>query len=677
MRLRALFIAAFLFTSLPFAARADGDLVNAFSITQPLAHAQDLLRLPALARLLDRATGKSASSGPSLADMQMGLAATAPMWPRELAFGMSSAGYAQVGGLARTFMLASLCKGAVDAGTRGKKELPPLQKALAAELKALRLPPLVVTATFADAAGAKQVAASILEALRPSLAEANVKIVSAGDASGVKLRLGTFFPGPQMKSMVQAFEWVSGPRDPQAKTLGAALAAVEAEAWIAVEGTKVVITVGPRQPGKAPIVPAPPQRLAPGTLLASASTEIKPLRAIVGDLRALWAKWENSAAAAQTRKDDDTDMLGDLPRLARELERWGDRREGWAWVDRGLHALYREVGAPPSTPLASEPIAALLPADAIAVDVDARENLGDRLSSSFERVEDRLARKSLAETVNGVEAGKAEKTEVAYYKNFAKLRELIHDKGPHVFAGGSALVIGPGARIGRLEVRDRPGAPPRTSKNVPVPEIALIGRAPDGKAALAFVADAWAALGVAAASALGGRTSTTAATMTDAPAPVAGASARSLDTSWFDTAVGGQLTADGGFKPHVAVQGNTLVLSTSPALTQRILALGAAAKGRMALPASKAPLIAWARYPCAPLAAQVRAALAASDAISAGALNFGTKASPTTTKDIGDIVSLVCEVVESGTLVTTQETGFTTTTVDIAAAAALYRPGKK
>jgi len=680
MRIRALLIVAFVITSAPTVARADGgELVNALSITQPLAHAQDLLRLPGLPRLLNRLSDKS-GGGPSVADVQMGLVATAPFWPRELAVGMPSSGFAQAGGLGRTFMLASLCKGAVGAGARGKKDLPTLQKALAAELKALRLPPLVITATYADAGSARQVAAAIVDLLRPSLAQSSIKITTAGEASGVQLKLGRFFTPAETKAMLLSLEWLSGPRDPQAKTLGGALAALEAEAWIAVEGTAVVITLGPRLSGKAPVLPVPPVRLAPGTLFATARAEIKPLRAMVADLQALWAKWESSAAAARTRADDDTDMLGDLPRWARDLQRWGDRREGWLWVDRGVHALYREVGAPASTPLASEPIAALLPADALAVDVDARDNLGDRLSNAFERVEDRMARKSLAETVNGVEGGKAEKLELAYYKNFAKLRDLVHDKGPKVFAGGSALVIGPGARIGRLEVRGRPGAPPRTSKNVPVPELAWIGRAPDAKTALAFVADLWAAFGVSASSAMSGQATAAPAALTDAPAPVAGATARWLDTSWFDAMVNEQVTADGGFKPQVAVQGNTVVLSTSPALSQRILALGAGAppaKGRMALPASKAPLVAWARYPCTPLAAQLRAALAAADAISERALNFGTKASPTTTKDLGEIASLACEVVDSLTLSTTEEGGATTTTVELPAAAALYRAGKK
>jgi len=87
--------------------------------------------------------------------------------------------------------------------------------------------------------------------------------------------------------------------------------------------------------------------------------------------------------------------------------------------------------------------------------------------------------------------------------------------------------------------------------------------------------------------------------------------------------------------------------------------------------------VAWARYPCTPLAAQLRAALAAADAISERALNFGTKASPTTTKDLGEIASLACEVVDSLTLSTTEEGGATTTTVELPAAAALYRAGKK
>jgi hypothetical protein len=445
---------------------------------------------------------------------------------------------------------------------------------------------------------------------------------------------------------------------------------------VAVDGTRVLVTVGPRYRGAVPPVPPPPARVPAGTLLAAGRMEIAPLRAIVADWRAQWAKWQTTAAAAQTRADDDTDLLGDLPRIARALARLGERWEGWLWLDRGVHGLYRETGAPAIAPLGSEPIAALLPADSVAVDVDTRENLGERLSDAFSRIEDRLARRSLAETVRGEESGPAERAEAAYYKNFAKLRALVHDTGPSLFAGGSALVVGAGGRIGRLEIRDRPGASPRLVKNVAVPELAWVGRASDPKAALTFVSDVWAAFGGAAASALSGRAPVPqAGTLTDAPAPGPGVSARWFDTSWFDALAGQQVSADGGFKPQVAVRGDMFVLSTSPALAQRILALGAGApaNGRLALPQSKAPLIAWARYPCAPLVGQLRAALSALETVSARALNFGTAASPMTTRELGELGAGVCQFVDGATLTTVDEGTVRSTTFDLPAAAGLYR----
>jgi hypothetical protein len=117
------------------------------------------------------------------------------------------------------------------------------------------------------------------------------------------------------------------------------------------------------------------------------------------------------------------------------------------------------------------------------------------------------------------------------------------------------------------------------------------------------------------------------------------------------------------------------VLSTSPALAQQILSLaaGAPAKDRMALPpsgasgGSKAPLTAWARYPCAPLAAQLRSALAAAAVLAEHAFD------PISTKSFGDLGATVCQVIDGVTMTTVAEGGVASTTLDVPAAAALYK----
>src|SRR4029077_8935083 len=91
------------------------------------------------------------------------------------------------------------------------------------------------------------------------------------------------------------------------------------------------------------------------------------------------------------RAEDETDLLGELPRLARALQRVGQRWETWLWVDRGVHLLSREPGAPASVPLSSEPVAALLPAGAVSVDIDSRDNVGERLSPVVFPIEERPA----------------------------------------------------------------------------------------------------------------------------------------------------------------------------------------------------------------------------------------------------------------------------------------------
>jgi hypothetical protein len=157
-----------------------------------------------------------------------------------------------------------------------------------------------------------------------------------------------------------------------------------------------------------------------------------------------------------------------------------------------------------------------------------------------------------------------------------------------------------------------------------------------------------------------------------------GASARWFETSWFDALVGGGLSSDGGFKPQLAVQGDVIVLSTSPGLTRQILSLGggAPAKGRFALPRTQAPLVAWSRYPCAPLVAQLRTGFAASESVSGRTLNFGTPKDPTTSKDVVEFAAAICELVDGLTITTVEQGGVATTTYDAVAAPGLYKAPK-
>jgi hypothetical protein len=663
------------------AAAVDEELTNVVTIVDPYAHAQDLVALPGLSRLIEGPLKKSVA----IADVKAGLAATAPFWPRELAIAMPTSGFARVGGFGRLFALSALSKGAIGAGARGRKELQALQKDILAELKSARLPALVVSATFGDPVSAQAVATAIGDLMRESAAGSGAKVVKDGGAVGLHLRWGAVSSPPETKASLIDLGWLSGPRDPQAKALGAAVARLETETWVAAEGTRVVLTLGPRRGGKIASASAPPVPLAAGQLLATGRMEIGPWRAIVADWRALVEKWAGTAAAARMRSDDDTDLLGELPRMARALERVGQRWESWLWVDRGVHLLSRQPGAPASAPLASEPVASLLPAAAVAVDVDTRDNVGDRLSDLFSRIEERLARSSLSESVRSDarpgkpgQPGKAERAEVAFYAAFAKLRELIHEKGPSLFAGGSAFVVGPGARIGRLEVRDAPNAPARTYKNVAVPEFAWIGRASDPRAAVTFFADVWKEFGAGINLVWNPATRVSPPQLTDAPAPLPGASARWLDTSWIDALVGGRMSSDDGFKPQLAVQGDVIVLSTSPGLIRQILSLGggAPAKGRLALPRTQAPLVAWSRYPCAPLVAQLRTAFAASETAAGRTFNFGTPKDPTTPKDLMDVGAAVCTVVDGLTITTVEQGGVATTTLDAPAAPGLYKASK-
>src|SRR5262245_2892186 len=111
MLTRPSFVAIALLVSLSATSNAraatDEELTNVVTIVDPLTHAQDLIRLPGLSRLLEGTLKNSVS----LADMKAGMTATGPFWPRQLAIAMPNSGFARLGGFGRLFVLGALCKG--------------------------------------------------------------------------------------------------------------------------------------------------------------------------------------------------------------------------------------------------------------------------------------------------------------------------------------------------------------------------------------------------------------------------------------------------------------------------------------------------------------------------------------------------------------------------------------
>src|SRR5262249_11559669 len=135
------------------------NLADAFVLSDPLIHLRDLLDVPVVSRLL---AGLSVGELPDdLEGFRSVLAETAPLWPRELGLGLPASGVADVDTLVRAVILSSLCQGAKDAGPAARVERPKLQKALAAELRRVRLPGFVLWARFADASAAANVAGMI------------------------------------------------------------------------------------------------------------------------------------------------------------------------------------------------------------------------------------------------------------------------------------------------------------------------------------------------------------------------------------------------------------------------------------------------------------------------------------------------------------------------------------
>lgn len=642
-------------------------------VSKPLMHARDLVQLPGLPRLFRGPFGPLLKELPHPAQASAVLQQTASLWPEELVANLPRSAFTGVDSIVRAFMIGTLVQGAREAGVSARKDLSVLQRALSSQLRTVRLPEFSVSARFTDATTSAAVWRMVDE-ITAALAAQGLKVSRGRNSVAVKFRLGQLIDAPALAAMAVELGWAAGPRDPLAKVVSAALGRMNVEASMVLAGSVIEVAMGPRQvaQGEAAAMPVVPAAIPREALVATARWEVGPLRTMVAGWRELWAKWEGTSAGKRTRAADEDDMMGDIVLLSRTLDAAGDRGEAWIWVDRGVHTIVREHGTAPLTPLASDPLGALLPADLVAVDIEAGRNLGQLLSNGLERVESRLAYRSLRQPSEDEDNPRgAVKKEAAYYKTFAHLRELIHFKAHTFFYGSSAVMLGAGTRIQRVELR-LSGRPPVILKDVSVPEVAVLGRAKDPVAALGFVADAWTAIGNALAGPLGGPA--VAPRLTPAPPLVPEATVRWLDGSWLEQTTGDTITFDDGFKPHVALLDDFVVLSTSPALTRKILSLrSVAVRGRMSLPSTQAPLVGWSRIPCAPLARQAGNGLAAGEKMF-GPMNFGTPAQPRSPTTIGQIFNLACEVVTDATEIGIQQGGEKTTRYDATAASGLYRP---
>jgi hypothetical protein len=651
---------------------AGSDIAMSAVVSQPLAHARELVALPGLPGLFGPPYQQLLTDIPRPDQVRALLEQTAAFWPDELVVTVPRSSFAAVDSVVRAFIDGALVQGARAAGAAAKRDLSTLQGALTAQLRKVQLPSISVSAHFANASSA-DIAWRLIGALAVASKPADVKVSSNRDSLAMRFRLAQVLDARALAATAVDLGWASAPGDAQAKAIAATVGRVVVETSLARDGARIEWTVGPRRAAASVVgdMPAIPIAVSRQQMVVTGRWDLVPVRAVVAGWLELWAKWQDTPAGKRARARDDSDLLGDIDLLSRDLAVAGDHGEAWLWADHGVHAIVQEHGTKPLTPLAGDRIGTFLPAELVALDVSTGRNLGELLSHGLDRVENRLAFRSMRHPGEDADNPSEEETrEAEYYKTFAQLRELIHRRGPALFDGSSAVVMGAGTRIARAELR-LSGRPPATLKDVAVPEVAAFGRARDANVALAFVADAWVAVGQAVAAMLG-RPAVT-ARLTEAAPFGAGATVRWLDSSWLDQISGESVSFDSGFKPHVAFLKDMVVLSTSPSLTRKILSLDqGSAAGRLRLPLPDDPLVAWTRIPCAPFARQTNDGLIAIQRMF-GDINFGTTANPRSPKAISQLFDLACEVVTDVTETATQKGSDKATRYDATAASRLYR----
>lgn len=323
-----------------------------------------------------------------------------------------------------------------------------------------------------------------------------------------------------------------------------------------------------------------------------------PLCAGLASLDALWTHWRDTAAGRWVALHDDEDALGDVRRLLRQFEPLGDVLTMAAWFEADqARATVEALGAAPAEDLRGSALVRLLPAHAPFVHADNTLSLGQALSAQLTEAEGRASQDELSAEMNEAEEKleSVERFHRAIYGHFARLREVIHEDGPAAFKRGVASVATTDGRLRRLQIEvgedDR-----MTLKDAPLPMMALVGRGRDRAAAEAYVRSLHEAL------VEGVRLMVAEEAGVAIPADAVRAEVRPADlglgqpTLTFSDAWIGQIseaaghglsiTIEGDWHPHVFFVGEDLVvLSTSPRLSEQILASLSDPSGAFPLPA--------------------------------------------------------------------------------------------
>ena len=571
-------------------------------IPDPLPHVERVLKAPAFHRVWN--TGKLLNFIRK-SDPRTVIPSPQVMWfmilqnqrwvPNEIAIGMHDLAMADVDHLFRTILLSRLADAA--ATIKDEKALATLRQQITAELKVLRIPPMRIWVRFRDEQDAAALFGLVSGQVQ-GLAAAQVLPfplnVKADEKSlCISLSVAESFPDRNVRlSMLEHLGWISGADDKNAAEMEQALAGLRVDVSLELRGEGLRLTLGQSPPGAAMAVAdlGPLYKAGVPNTIMFASWDISKL--ITGGEG--WVKildqWQKTPVGKAMAERDEEDFAGDLRMMARQLKSLGAAGSMRAWAgEAAVDFEMQELGVPAASPLKQSPIMKLIPADASSFMADTVTTLAERISSSISEGEGRLAMRSLpadfgARTPQAVEASKVS---AVYYESFAALRQFIHQDALNWFAPGTAFVFGGEGKIRRVDFTQPDDTTPLlTMRDLPVPEVAILGIVTDKQPQGEYVRRIYDAIEQGARAAAGDGKVQSLPNVVEADLGL-GVKTYVLTAPWLADIKAVRINIESDVRPHYFVHEGVLVFSTSPRLSKRMLD---ASRGNQSVAIPAAPL---------------------------------------------------------------------------------------
>ncbi len=591
------------------------DTTSVMLVPDPLPHLKSLLTHPDLRRVLTEGKlaelVRQAPDGPDSLDPQQGweaIQANERFVPVQVAVAASDETVSKLDHLVRAAVLSALCWGAVETGGDAlKNELPKLQEELLAELKQAGLPPLVLWVEMREQGVAEQAQVLARGAVRNAVSEWDLSFREEESGFSVRGRVHDILPEIAFPAVLDQMGAIASVEDPKALPLAKAVAGIRFEFGMEQLGAGLRFWMGPkpdtRQEHLGPAALGPLFRESPRDI-AFFRANVRAMRSAVGGWVKLWKAWENTRIGREVAKADEEDSLDDLRLIQRGLRGIGETASGRVSSGKGaLEGVAWYEGAPEAPPLTESSLLELVPGDAEIVMLDATSSLGDMASDLASSFEDRLATKSFQWELSGRydKAGMAEMISRHYYRDFAGFREEVHEKAPRAFEPPCAVIATTTGRIERLRVRVAAADVDLVMDELPMFELAAIGRMMPEKAARQSVQRIYTEL-VRGLFAVSGSKVPAAPELRLLRQQDLGLGVPTFvfEAGWVRELADGDevaVTAQGDLRPHLFLAGEYLVLSTSPRLSRRLVGAGRGDPKRWLPEPADGKLVAYGRVP--------------------------------------------------------------------------------